>query len=109
MKLIMALLFVVATFAIANDDVLKNNDIFELEMAADPQISPDGSQIAYIRSSMDIMTDRLVSNIWIVDVDANNHRPLLSGVNNYSNHRWSPNGDRIVYVSDTDGRLSALI
>jgi len=103
-KLIMALLFVVATPAIANNDVLKNIDIFELEMAADPQISPNGSQVAYIRSSMDIMTDRLVSNIWIVDVDGNNHRPLLSGANSYSNHRWSPNGDRIVYVSDVSGR-----
>ena len=32
-------------------------DIFELEVAADVQISPDGSRIAYVRRSMDVMKD----------------------------------------------------
>ena len=50
-----------------------------LEVATDTQISPDGSRIAYSRSSNDIMTDRSVSNIWIVDANGENHRPLLSG------------------------------
>ena len=105
LKVITALMLVVATTAIAADDGLfKNTDIFELEVATDPQISPDGSQIAYVRGSMDIMTDRLLSNIWIVDADGDNHRPLLSGTHGYSNQRWSPNGDRIAYVSGVDER-----
>ncbi len=100
LKVITVLMLVVATTAIAADDSLFiNTDIFELEVAADPQISPDGSQIAYVRGSMDIMTDRLLSNIWIVDADGDNHRPLLSGTYGYSNQRWSPSGDRIAYVS----------
>ena len=33
-------------------------DIFHLEYAGDPQISPDGSKVVYVRSGMDIMTDR---------------------------------------------------
>ncbi|MDA0979298.1 MAG: hypothetical protein O3B72_12110 [Proteobacteria bacterium] len=44
-----------------------NLDVFELEVAADVQISPDGSQIAYVRRSMDIMRDSTRSNIWLVD------------------------------------------
>lgn len=104
-KALTALLLVVATAAIAADDsAFKNTDVFELEVAVDPQISPDGSQIAYVRTSMDIMTDRPVSNIWIVDTDGDNHRPLLSGAHSYSNQRWSPNGDRLAYVSVVDGR-----
>ena len=54
----------------ATADHFKNTDVFELEIAADPQISPDGSQIAYARRSNDIMTDRTRSNIWIVGVVA---------------------------------------
>ena len=35
-------------------------DVFELEWATQPQISPDGSQVVYIRNSMDIMEDKAV-------------------------------------------------
>jgi dipeptidyl aminopeptidase/acylaminoacyl peptidase len=53
---------------------------------------------------MDIMTDNLRSNIWIVDVSGGNHRALLSGADNYSSPRWSPSGDRIAYVTSAEGR-----
>jgi dipeptidyl aminopeptidase/acylaminoacyl peptidase len=93
-----------ATIAVADASVFKNTDIFELEVATDPQISPDGSRIAYVRRSMDIMTDRPVSNIWIIDTDGENHRPLLSGTRDFSSPRWSPGGDRLAYVSKVNGR-----
>ena len=38
-------------------DIFVNTDVFELEVATDPQISPDGSTIAYVRATNDIMTD----------------------------------------------------
>lgn len=96
-------LFLMAATAIADDDVFKNIDVFELEVVVDPQISPDGSRIVYVRRSMDIMTDRPVSNIWIIDADGKNHRPLLSGPRSYSSPRWSPQGDRLAYISSVDG------
>ena len=33
-------------------------DVFELEYASDPQISPDGARVVYVRNSMDIMEGR---------------------------------------------------
>lgn len=85
-----------------------NTDIFQLEVAADIQISPDGDEVAYVRRSMDIMTDRARSNIWAVSADGDSHRPLLSGADNYSSPRWSPDGGRIAYVSDAEGRGSEI-
>lgn len=38
-------------------------DVFELEYAADPQISPDGKRVAYLRTFMDVMQDRRRSNL----------------------------------------------
>ena len=81
-----------------------NTDIFELEFAGDPQISPDGSQVAYVRRSMDIMTDRVRANVWVVGTDGRGHRPLLSGTDSFSSPRWSPSGDRLAYVSSAEER-----
>ena len=94
------------SFAAEESDNSKflNTDVFELEIAADPQISPDGSQVAYLRQSMDIMIDRARSNIWVIDSNGRGHRPLLSGTDDFSSPRWSPEGDRIVYVSSAEER-----
>lgn len=81
-----------------------NTDVFELEVAADPQISPDGSQVVYVRNSNDIMSDRSRANLWIINADGSEHRPLLSGTDAYSSPRWSPDGSRLAYVSSAEGR-----
>lgn len=78
-------------------------DVFELEYAADPRIAPDGDHVVYVRSSMDIMTDKTRRSVWMLDTNGANHRPLLSGRDNYSSPRWSPSGDRLAYVSDAEG------
>ena len=78
-------------------------DIFELEYARDPQVSPDGTTIAYVRHSMDIMSDKARKGIWLTDASGDFHRPLLSSRANYSSPRWSPSGDRVAYLSNTEG------
>lgn len=103
-KIAAILLLAAATPLAAADEHFRNTDIFELEQAADPQISPDGSRIAYARRSMDIMTDRAVSGVWVIDSDGSNHRPLLTGPASYGNQRWSPSGDRLAFVTDVEGR-----
>ena len=105
---IISMLLISSVVARADDAVLRNVDIFELEYAADPQVSPDGASVAYVRTSMDIMSDRAVANIWQVDADGDNHRPLLSGPKNYSSPRWSPGGDRLAYVTRVPRRGAQL-
>lgn len=108
MHRLLLVLLAVSSAALANTDtdprLFNNIDVFQLEIANDPQISPDGSQIAYVRQSMDIMKDRARGNIWLVSADGRRHRPLLSGADSYTNPRWSPSGDRIAYVSAAEGR-----
>ncbi len=78
-------------------------DVFGLEYASDPRISLDGGRVVYVRNFMDVMSDTRRSNLWIVHADGSNHRPLTSG--NYSDHspRWSPDGERLLYVSNREG------
>src|SRR5690606_8215159 len=75
-------------------------DIFNLEYVSDPRISPDGSKIIYVRNFKDIMTDRNLSNLWIVNFDGSNNRPLTTGNHNDSQVRWSHDGKKIAFKSN---------
>ena len=82
---------------------LEPMDVFDLEYASDPQISPDGSRIAYVRNFMDVMKDRRRSNLWIVGEDGSRHRALTSGSEVDSSPRWSPTGDRLAWIASSGG------
>jgi acylaminoacyl-peptidase len=88
--------------ALAQRPSLKPQDIFDLEYAEDPQISPDGRKVVYVRKYSDIMKDRRYSNLWIVDFDGGHHRPLTAGTHTDHSPRWSPDGTRVAYISDRD-------
>ncbi|WP_299394968.1 S9 family peptidase [uncultured Gelidibacter sp.] len=77
-------------------------DVFELEWASDPQISPDGKQIVYKRNGFDIMNDKADGNLWIINSDGTSHRKLTSREVSESQASWSPTGDRIVFASSTE-------
>ena len=82
---------------------LTASDIFNLQVASDPQISPDGKRIVYVRVFADIMTDKRLSNLWIVSFDGDEHRAVTTGNFSDESPRWSPDGTRIAFVSDRDG------
>jgi Tol biopolymer transport system component len=83
-------------------------DLFDLSAASDPQISPDGRWIAYVRRANDIMTDRARSSIWLIDVASGEQRPLVAGSGNHMSPSWSPDGKRLAYVSTSEGGAPQL-
>jgi dipeptidyl aminopeptidase/acylaminoacyl peptidase len=83
-------------------------DLFDLSAASDPQISPDGRQIAYVRLTADIMTDRARPSIWLIDTATGRQVPLVTGTGAHTSPRWSPDGTRLAYVSSAEGGGSQL-
>ncbi|MEZ4586548.1 MAG: S9 family peptidase [Gemmatimonadales bacterium] len=83
-------------------------DLFELEYASDPQLSPDGQWIVYVRQFSDVMTDKRYSNLWLIKADGTEHRPLTTGKFNDGHPRWSPDGKRLAYVSNRDVQLPQI-
>ena len=87
----------------------KPMDVFDLQWVADPQISPDGRNIAYVRMGMDIKTDRPRGTIWLVAADGGHPRPL-SGADSSFHARWSPDGSRIAYLANgSDGSTQLFV
>lgn len=77
-------------------------DVFQLECISEPQISPDGQRILYVRNFSDIMTDQVYSNIWIINFDGTENHPLTTGNHTDYSPRWSPDGNSLIYLSDKD-------
>ncbi|MEJ2085977.1 MAG: S9 family peptidase [Acidobacteriota bacterium] len=89
--------------------LLQPLDVFKLEWATDPQISPSGDRVAYVRNSMDEMTDKRRSRIWIIDIASGDTRPVSAAESDASWPRWSPSGDRISYLEIEDENKSLVI
>jgi acylaminoacyl-peptidase len=107
---IFALLLLFSTIAIAqHQKYFSAEDVFELEFASGPQISPDGSKIIYQRNFKDIMADANRSNLWQVDVASGIHTPFTTGQFSDRNPVWSPDGKQIAYISNHDGKSQIFL
>ena len=119
MRLTLALLLLAATPAFAQQQPpapapapvpdgptrsFTGSDLFGLTIAADPQISPDGKTIVYVRRTGDVMTDTMKSSLWLIDVATGRQTPFAT---DGSSPRWSPDGARIAYAA-RDGEGSQL-
>jgi acylaminoacyl-peptidase len=102
--LVLALLPAAASAA---PPALSPDDVFALEWAERPQLSPDGSRIAYQRTFFDAMKDVRRSNLWLLDVASGTQRPLTTGSSNDRGAVWSPDGKRLAYVA-SDGTSAQI-
>jgi dipeptidyl aminopeptidase/acylaminoacyl peptidase len=85
--------------ATAEAQALKPQDLFNLSRASDPQFRPDGGAIAYVRIANDIMADRGLRSIWLIDPRTGAQTPLAAGDAEAYSPRWSPDGSRVAYLS----------
>ncbi len=88
-----------AVMAVEARSPLALDDVFDLEIAGDPRLSPDGRQIVFERHHMDRQSDRVRSGLWIMSAEGDQLQPLTPRERSASSPRWSPDGDRLAYAS----------
>jgi dipeptidyl aminopeptidase/acylaminoacyl peptidase len=82
---------------------ITESDLLKFVWVADPQISPDGRQVAFMRVVVNERTDDYDTSLWIVPADGSAPpRALTSGTRD-STPRWSPDGRRLAFVRPAGG------
>lgn len=111
MKNLFCLILLITSYQ--SEAKLSNNleliDIFNLEFVSDPQISPDGKTIVYVRNYKDVMTDKNLSNLWVVNFDGSQKRPITTGSQSDNSPLWSHDGKKLLYKSNADGKMRVYL
>lgn len=72
-------------------------DLLALQLAEDPQISPDGAHIAFVRTEIDRERYEYHRSIWLVSTAGGEPRRLTNGPGDTA-PRWSPDGRTLAFL-----------
>jgi dipeptidyl aminopeptidase/acylaminoacyl peptidase len=106
-RLLFLFLIVVATASplFAQKRNITEKDLFDFTWIGDPQVSPDGSMVAFVRVWVNEKRDGYNTSIWGVSTASGEMRQLTSGIHD-ATPRWSPDGRYLAFVrvAEKDGR-----
>jgi dipeptidyl aminopeptidase/acylaminoacyl peptidase len=78
-------------------------DLIDVPRLSDPQLSPDGSQIAFLRSDADWKANKRIAHVWRVVRDTGELRQLTAGADGETMPRWSPDGRTLAFIARRSG------
>ncbi|CAM3785950.1 S9 family peptidase [Aeromicrobium ponti] len=89
---------------------IKPEDLYELKSVADPQLSSNGSDLAYVETRMLEEKNTYSSNLFYINTSEKN-TPVQWTYGDHKNHspRWSGDGNALAFVSDRSGKPQIYI
>ena len=105
-SLLLVILVSVCAPALAQKRNITEKDLFSIVWLGDPQVSPDATRVAFIRTTVNDKKDGYSTAIWTVSTATGETRQLTNGPRD-STPRWSPDGKYLLFVRapEVSGRV----
>jgi len=95
--------------AAAQKEPFNVHGLLELQRISDPQLSPDGSTVAFTVQTIDLDNNSKPRQIYTVPVAGGSPRRITwAGTSNYR-PRWSPDSRQIAFISNRSGSSQVWI
>jgi dipeptidyl aminopeptidase/acylaminoacyl peptidase len=78
-------------------------DLIAFDRLSEPDVSPDGRQVVFTVSALDLAANKRRSDLWAVGTDGSGLRPLTRHVDNDTSGTWSPDGKGVYFLSTRSG------
>jgi dipeptidyl aminopeptidase/acylaminoacyl peptidase len=85
-------------------------DLITAVRVADPQLSPDGRTVVFVRTTTDTNAERRNADIWTVPADGSGEpREIIAGEKTENSPRYSPDGSRLAFISTRGGAAQVYV
>ena len=78
---------------------MRPEDVFRLTGVSDPRLRPGGEEVAYVVWTIDEEENEYRQSIWLARTDGSKPPRRFTTGKNDAQPRWSPDGDRLAFVS----------
>jgi len=101
-----SVLVAATTVASAENRNITEKDLFDFVWIGDPQISPDGMRIAFVRVTVNEKKEGYNTSIWSVSVIGGDEPHQLTKGDHDTAPRWSPDGRFLLFLraAEKDGK-----
>src|SRR3989442_1620837 len=96
-------LLALASFAYAQQRQFTIDDLLKVRRVGDPQMSPKGDLVAFTITDVDKATNKSTTQIYLVPLGGGEMRQLTNDEHSSSSPRWSPDGEKLAFISARDG------
>ncbi|MBW8349697.1 S9 family peptidase [Bacillus sp. IITD106] len=88
---------------------IKPEDLYQLKSVADPQLSPDGTEVVYVETHIDEKKKDYVSNVFYINLNDKIPQQWTFGEHKTNSPVWSPDGSKLAFVSTRNGKPQIFV